>query len=269
MNLKYQESMRFTNTRYNNPIHEGGVFMATLLFGDSIAKGITYDDSKLSIAVEGVVDKIEKRFKIEVLNYSIYGQTIKRLHEKNIIQSRIEKLDYSIQNYCAIALGGNDADFDWEKVSTNPLINHEPKTPLKQFEELLEYYVKYLQSKKITVILLTTVPLISKRYFNEVIQRVGNPKHIMEFFNQDIEMISRHHEAYSHVITKIAYKYQCILLDIRTHLLLHNRYNDYLSLDGVHPNQLGYDLIFDIIDEMITKDDRLKILNNHIRYPLD
>ena len=44
--------MRFTNTRYNNPIHEGGVFMATLLFGDSIAKGITYDDSKLSVASE-------------------------------------------------------------------------------------------------------------------------------------------------------------------------------------------------------------------------
>lgn len=231
--------------------------MATLLFGDSIAKGITYQNQTLTLTSKPIVNTLENMFGNRITNYSVYGQTLKRLHEKNIITSNIEKLDLTERHYCVIAVGGNDADYDWKKVAEAPYLNHEPKTPLALFEKLLTDYVMYLHSKGLLVILFTTVPLLSKRYFDEIVKKVGHPENIMKFFNQDVEMISRHHEAYSHIIAKVAYKHDCILVDIRTELLHQENYNDYISPDGVHPNQKGYDLIYKMITKKIHEDHRL------------
>jgi lysophospholipase L1-like esterase len=231
--------------------------MATLLFGDSIAKGITYQNQTLTLTKQPIVNTLKNNFGIHIQNYSVYGQTLKRLHDKKIILHAIEQLDVSEKNYCVIAVGGNDADYDWKKVADAPFEHHESKTPLELFEKLLTDYVIYLKSKDIRVILFTTVPLLSKRYFDEIIKKVGNAERIMQFFNQDVEMISRHHEAYSHVISKVAYTHDCILIDIRTHLLHQENYNDYISSDGVHPNQMGYNLIYQMIKNTVLEDNRL------------
>ena len=231
--------------------------MATILFGDSIAKGITYQDSKLMMTSNPIVESIKNLYGIEIDNRSVYGQTLKRIHEKNLIKSAIETLDLNKKHYVVIAVGGNDADYDWKKIALDPDYRHQPKTPLVLFEKLLTENVIYLKEKGITPILLTSVPLISKRYYDEVISHVGNTDNIMKFFNQDIEMIFRHHEAYSHVIMMIAFTYDCLLIDIRTSLLHQDNYNDYLSNDGIHPNQKGYDLIRSIIDEKMKSDEGL------------
>ena len=231
--------------------------MATILFGDSIAKGITYDNQKLKLTEEPIVDALSQLYGISIDNRSVYGQTLKRIFDKHLIEQTVVQLDPNDKHYVVIAVGGNDADYDWKMVGVNPDLNHEPKTPLSLFEEILTYYVTYLKDKGITPILLTTVPLISKRYFEEVVSKAGDQENILKFFNQDVEMIFRHHEAYSHVITKIAYSYDCILIDIRTTLLHQPNYNDYISSDGIHPNQMGYDRILSIIKECMQSDPRL------------
>jgi hypothetical protein len=231
--------------------------MATILFGDSIAKGITYSKQKLTLTDEPIVDALNQLYGISIDNRSVYGQTLKRIHDKHIIEKTVSTLDLQEQHYVVIAVGGNDADYDWKLIGEYPDLHHEPKTPLPLFEELLTNYVIYLKDKGIIPILLTTVPLISKRYFDEVVSKAGNPENILKFFNQDIEMIFRHHEAYSHVITKIGYSYDCILIDIRTTLLYQPNYNDYISSDGIHPNQMGYDRILSIIKERMQLDTRL------------
>ena len=232
--------------------------MATILFGDSIAKGITYKNQKLILAEEPIVDTLNQLYGISIDNKSVYGQTLKRIFDKHLIEQTVVQLDPNDKHYVIIAVGGNDADYDWKMVGENPNLTHQPKTPLPLFEEILTYYVTYLKDKDITPILLTTVPLISKRYFEEVVSKAGNPENILKFFNQDIEMIFRHHEAYSHVITKIAYSYDCILVDIRTSLLHQTNYNDYISKDGIHPNQKGYNLILSIIQDKLISDETMR-----------
>jgi acyl-CoA thioesterase-1 len=231
--------------------------MSTLLFGDSIAKGITYNNQRLQMTDMTPIDYLKRDYGIEVNSFATYGQTLIRLDQKEIIKKEIAKLDLNQEHYVILAIGGNDADYDWATVSKSPLKHHEPKTPLIEFEKLLTYYVSYLKSLGIKVMLFTTVPLISKRYFEEVICKMADKEAILTFFNQDIEMISRHQEAYSHVIAKIAYQYNSILVDIRTKLLHNSLYNDYLSKDGVHPNQKGYDLIYQIIQEGIENNPHL------------
>ncbi len=237
--------------------------MATILFGDSIAKGITYKNQKLILAEEPIVDTLNQLYGISIDNKSVYGQTLKRIFDKHLIEQTVVQLDPNDKHYVIIAVGGNDADYDWKMVGENPDLNHESKTPLALFEEILTYYVTYLKVKSITPILLTTVPLISKRYFEEVVSKAGDQENILKFFNQDVEMIFRHHEAYSHVITKVAYTYDCVLLDIRTSLLHQPNYNDYISSDGIHPNQMGYDLVLSIIKNCMQSDQRLISWKEH------
>lgn len=232
--------------------------MATILFGDSIAKGITYDNQKLILAEEPIVDVLNHLYGASIDNKSVYGQTLKRIFDKHLIEQTVVQLDPNDKHYVVIAVGGNDADYDWKMVGVNPDLNHEPKTPLSLFEEILTYYVTYLKDKGITPILLTTVPLISKRYFDEVVSKAGDHENILKFFNYDVEMIFRHHEAYSHVIAKVAYTYDCVLLDIRTSLLHQANYNDYIAKDGIHPNQKGYDLILSIIQDKLISNETMR-----------
>lgn len=231
--------------------------MATLLFGDSIGKGLTHVNDRLKRVKETPLDHIGSDYNIEIKSFTSYGQTLTRLHEKNIIKDQVSKLNLKEKNYCVFAIGGNEADYDWSEVSKNPTFDHLSKTPLNEFEALLTHYVAYLKSLHIEVVLLTTVPMISSRFFEHVILKQGLKENVMTFLNHDIETISRHQESYSHIISKVAYTYKTTLIDLRTPLLQTKNYNDYISIDGIHPNQKGYHLIYEIIKSYIETQDNL------------
>ncbi len=231
--------------------------MPTVLFGDSIGKGITNHHQKLTLTAISPIDFLYQTYRIPIINMTSIGQTLKRLHEKKIIQRYLDTMDGTQNHYVAFAIGGNDADYDWASVAETPDFPHPSKTPLDLFESLLTQYVKAFKSKGAEVVLMTTVPLISVRYFNQVIAKVANPTQILRFFNGDVEMISRHQESYSHVIAKIAYQQDCILIDFRTPLLQHPKFNDLISIDGVHPIQAGYDFIHEILQKAIVCEKRL------------
>lgn len=210
------------------------------VFGDSISKGIVYENEKLSKISEDAVTLIAEEYGYDIENYSKYGQSLKKLCEKEVFKSFVDKNECSGQIYAVICIGGNDANFNWKEVGENPRYNHHALTPVKEFEELLDKSVKILLEKCERVILTTIPPVDSKRYFENVICKMTDGEKVLEFFDGDVTNISRHQEAYNYAIIKCAIRNGCPIIDLRTGFLLDRTYLRNYCIDGVHPNGKGH-----------------------------
>ena len=119
------------------------------VFGDSIGKGIVTDSGKIEIIKDCAVGLFEGGYGVKVDNRSAYGQSLKRLAQKGIIDRFLQTLDRSQKNAVVLELGGNDADFDWKKVGLCPSEDHSPNTGLKEFATLYAEIVnKLIKLKK-------------------------------------------------------------------------------------------------------------------------
>jgi len=221
------------------------------LIGDSIAKGITTVNSKLG-KVENCASKlIENYLGTKINNLSVYGQTIKRVQEKQIIENYIENLNPNDRNVVVFSIGGNDSDYNWNEIALSPLVYHDPKTTENEFVDILTKMIKELKKHGVEVWLTGLPPIHSERYFNNVISKVAEKTEISKFFNGDITNIQRHQEIYNFLNYKIAVENDCKFLDIRSIFL---RKRDFLSdfcLDGVHPNEQGHqEIAKDIIRQL-------------------
>lgn len=210
------------------------------IFGDSIAKGIVLQDDKILLAHKNTIQYIEEYYNVKINNQSKYGLSLKRLLEKNVIENYISNLDNSKQNFVFFCLGGNDADFDWKAVGDTPDLEHTMRTPLKEFSRLLNETINKLQSHNVKVILSTIMPIHSQLYFDNVISKIANSENVKEFLQNDLTNIHRVQECYNNEIVKTALKNNCLLLDVRTPMMMTKDYIKYFCEDGIHPNENGY-----------------------------
>lgn len=210
------------------------------IFGDSISKGIVYEDGKLRRIDDCVVNLIADEYGFEIRNFARYGLTLSKLDKKQTVEKFIDETAEEADNYAVLSIGGNDADYDWKAVAQNPFFDHLPNTPVEEFEVLLQNKVKLLISAGIKVILTTIPPVDSKRYFDNVISKIADGQKVLEFFDGDVTNISRHQEVYNYSIIKVATQNACPIIDLRTGFLLDRKYLRNYCIDGIHPNELGH-----------------------------
>ena len=210
------------------------------VLGDSIPKGITTKNNKLCIAKNNIVEILENYYNIKINNCSVYGQTLKRIYDKKLLQQIVNNMKKENSNYIIFSIGGNDADYNWADVSKETINNILPKTPINQFKKILQKSISYLKRNNINVLITTMIPMDSNRYFNNVILKQGNKEDILKFLKQDLSNITRQHERYNMALIEVAIANNCPILDIRTQLLLNKDYLQFLCEDGIHPNEKGY-----------------------------
>lgn len=188
-----------------------------MVFGDSVSKGVVYDGRELSVLDNGVVKEVTDHYRVEFKNISVYGQTLKRLYDRRIIDKHLKEMsdEDAALTYVVLVIGGNDCDFDWAAV------------------------------------VCTTPPINPQKYFSNVICTVADGSKVMEFLNGDLTNISRYHECYNLAIVKCALENNCRLIDLRTPLLLDRKYMDLLCPDGIHPNEQGHMLMAKVVENII------------------
>lgn len=221
------------------------------IFGDSIPKGVVFEDNQIKKLPQGVVDIIAKYYGLSIKNVSVFGQTLKRIYDKNIIDEYIENLDRTEENVVVISIGGNDSDFDWKEVAKSPLAPHSPKTPIDEFSDILDISVKRLKKVGVKVLLTTIPPIESSLYFENVISNVADKDNVLKFLHNDLSNIYRQQECYNLEIVKCAVKNKCPLIDIRPDFLLDRTFLDDMCKDGVHPNEKGHFIMAKHIINMI------------------
>ncbi len=212
------------------------------IFGDSITKGMYFDGLKPQKIQNSFVEILQKEGNLSITNNSVFGQTLKRVYEKGIIQT------YALQNdvdnrVCVIALGGNDSDYNWLEVQNGSAITYAPKTSLEEFSFMLENLVEILKEKNIIPILCSLCPVDSNRYFDNVLAKKFDGTKILEFLHGDKQNIYRYQELYNNEIIKLAMKTNTIFFDYRKEFLKRADYTQLMCLDGIHPNEQGHKLI--------------------------
>ena len=118
-----------------------------------------------------------------------------------------------------------------------------PKTPLNDFLENLDSMVKLCKENNITPIIMTMPPLVGDRWFENVSKNL-NKENIAKFLGENPgDKLSRNNELYNLNIIDYAIKNDVKIADVRKLFLQQDDYRKLMCLDGIHPNQDGYDLM--------------------------
>jgi len=217
--------------------------MKVSVFGDSIAKGIIYDNEKrrYTYLKESFINMIQQNSTIEIDNFSCFGGTVTKgdimLHK---VEDQLAEYEYTFLEY-----GGNDCDYNWAKVAENPDLDHECNTPINLFKDKYRTLIDRIKATGSKPILVTLPPIDSIRFFNWVSKGL-NKKNILKFLG-DVEHIARWQAMFNDAVKHLSDIYKLPLLDIRTTFFKQKRITDFLCEDGIHPNKDGHKLIYNVI----------------------
>lgn len=212
------------------------------IWGDSLLKGVVLDElaGRYRILKDNMVSQCATLLGLPITNRCHFGITSSK--GKEILIS-----DLSQGQACdaaVIEFGGNDCDFNWQQVAADPDFNHIPNTPLPVFKQNVSEMICALQQNNIPVLIPNLPPLHAQRYFNWITRDGLSGDNILRFLG-DVQHIYRHHERYSLAVDRLAQENGCYLVDVRDAFLDKKNYADYLCADGIHPNQMGHQLMRD------------------------
>lgn len=223
-----------------------------IAWGDSILKGVVSggDSKRFDITEKDSLSQACAALGIELANKSVFGSWMTKTRRTQ---------DRSLRNGASaqigiIESGTNDSDYDWSAVSADPDAEHLQRCPLDEFSRLMEEAVSVARQNKITPVIMIPTPLVPEWWLNNIC--IGNDEAaIVKFINkkylQDQKAAAamrlyQNQELFSLKAAAIARSLNVQIVDMRSEFLAHPNYKTLMCLDGVHPNQAGYDFMAQI-----------------------
>ncbi len=222
-----------------------------LVSGDSISRGVIYDEDKgkYSVSQNSYVALVQKKLKGMVRNASRFGNTLIRGITR--LGADIAK---SPPDIVLIEYGGNDCDFAWDEIAAHPELPHEPQTDLSVFEGALKRTIAELKDEDIVPVLMTLPPLDADSFIKWVSKQDPRLESSIMRWLGSVTKIYWWQERYSSSIIAVAEETKTRWIDIRGAFLRTPDYTGLICRDGIHPNELGHELIAKTIVEYIAKD---------------
>ncbi|MCB2294858.1 SGNH/GDSL hydrolase family protein [Clostridium algoriphilum] len=213
-------------------------------YGDSITRGIIYDDKKSKYATlkENFTSIIENKIKGPVYNAGKFGNTIMRGARK-MYNDVIKKSPDMV----LVEFGGNDCDYKWDEIAKNPDMEYKPNTDIITFRETLLTMIDTLKTNHILPVLMTLPPLDPLKYFKWIAKEDSFAEENILHWLGTKERLFTWHNSYSKMITQVANETSTVLIDVRSEFLKHSDYSKFLCKDGIHPNIEGQSLIASVI----------------------
>lgn len=218
------------------------------IVGDSILKGIIYD----STACRHRFGKEMKLSELNDMGYTVtnlskMGSTVERGY--SVLTEKITG-DHS-GDILLLGFGGNDCDYDWDKVSSGETEGILPRTPMARFEHCYRQCIEYGKKLNMRVMCLNLVPLDDRKYFDYITK--GRDSSAILSWLGDKSMLYRWHESYNQRVCRIALSSFCETVDVRSPFLYSHSYQDLMCKDGIHPTEDGYMLIKSCILNAVEK----------------
>lgn len=230
-----------------------------IAWGDSILKGVVSggDSKRFDITEKDSLSQACAALGIELVNKSVFGSWMTKTRRTQ---------DRSLRNGASaqigiIESGTNDCDYDWTAVNQNPDADHLQRCPLDEFKALMKEAVEVSRQNKITPVIMIPNPLVPEWWFKNIC--IGNDENAIRKFverkyglqeqnaSQDPNWAAalrlyQNQELFSLKVAAIARALGVQIVDIRSEFLAHPNYKTLMCLDGVHPNQAGYDFMAEI-----------------------
>lgn len=218
------------------------------IWGDSIGKGIVFDETRGRYAIfrDNFALRLKRMAGFPVENHSVMGATVCQAAEK------LNPDTIRPGGVAAIEFGGNDCDLDWAAVSAEPDQYHEARTPIQLFRDTLSGMAGTLQRAGMKIVLVVPPPIDAEKYFAWVSKNL-NPRAILRYLG-DVQHIYRWQERYALAVRDVARKLGCKMLDLRDAFLVERDFKRLLCVDGIHPSEEGYGLIWREINDMLAAD---------------
>ena len=234
-----------------------------VVFGDSISRGVIYDEEKNrhSLLLESFANIVREQLKGVVFNAAKFGSTI---------MEGVQRLQNDVLNrkpdIVLIEFGGNDCDFRWDEIAKNPAGQFHPNTECGTFYEQLKSLVENLNSKEIIPVLVSLPPLDAEKYLSWISRNGENAKENILKYIGSVTSIYSWHERYNAAILRVAEETKTRLIDIRSAFLQSDDYTTLICRDGIHPNKEGHKVIADKILHYI-QSNYMFLLNNQSQIP--
>lgn len=215
-----------------------------VLLGDSISKGVVYDElkGKYTTLKDSYASLLQDKLKGTLINAARFGNTITRGISR--LGNDVFKKNPDI---VVVEFGGNDCDFNWEEVATDPSATHYPNTEYSDFKLKLQELVHTLSSKGILPVLISLPPIDAERYFRWISnQDLAKGTNILKWLGS-VNKIYWWQERYNAAVLDTAQETNTPYIDVRGAFLDTPDYTKYLCKDGIHPNEDGHKLIADRI----------------------
>lgn len=207
------------------------------LWGDSIGKGILFDEQRGRYAIYGdnLFSVLKRSLSMPVDNYALMGCTAVAGAER---MARAQLREGSL---AVIEFGGNDCDMPWVDISADPDGDYQPRSPMGEFMQAMRDMVTRARAQGAQPVLVTPPPLDAQRYFDWVSRKLS-PERILKYLG-DVQYIYRWQERYAGAVRTLAAELGCALYDMRDQFLAMRDLRGLLCVDGIHPNQQGYEFI--------------------------
>lgn len=230
-----------------------------LVTGDSISKGVVYDEirSKYVILKENYVSLLQERLQGAVRNTARFGNTLIKGVGRLKLDALKDRPDIVLIEY-----GGNDCDFDWDEIARDPQGEHRPKTGFDDFRTMLTESIDYLKSLQITPVLMTLPPLNADNYFKWVCKNdPAAERNVLQWLGS-VTKIYWWQERYNSLILSVSQATRTRVIDVRGAFLEHPDFTRFLCSDGIHPNKEGHRLICDRVMEFLRADHEYLLREN-------
>jgi acyl-CoA thioesterase I len=220
-----------------------------LVSGDSISRGIIYDEAKgkYSVSDKSYVSLVQRKLKGIVHNVSRFGSTIIRGTGRLGRDLEKDKPDAVLIEY-----GGNDCDFAWDEVAAHPEQDHQPQTDLALFEKTLTDTIETLKEEGIVPVLMSLPPLNADSYLKWVSRQDPEAERNILKWLGSATKIYWWQERYSSSIVSIAERTKTMWIDVRGAFLRSPDFTSMICRDGIHPNESGHELIAKTVIDYIS-----------------
>lgn len=209
--------------------------MQATIFGDSILKAVLYENGKYRMNMEP-----EREFSaesgIQIHNYARFGCTIRKAIRW--IRRDCEESGKP-EDSVVLEFGGNDCDYDWARISQNPVLRIQCKTPPEEFAALYREALALIRQSGRRPVAMTLPPIHSLRYLNFVCKNGLLKENLLRWLG-DAGAIGRRQRLYSELALQVAREEQAEVIDLRAAFPQdETALAELLCEDGIHPNQKG------------------------------
>ncbi len=173
---------------------------------------------------------------IQIHNYARFGCTIRKAIRW--IRRDCEESGKP-EDSVVLEFGGNDCDYDWARISQNPVLRIQCKTPPEEFAALYREALALIRQSGRRPVAMTLPPIHSLRYLNFVCRNGLIKENLLRWLG-DAGAIGRRQRLYSELALQVAREEQAEVIDLRAAFPQdETALAELLCEDGIHPNQKG------------------------------